>query len=1105
MTVKLRKFLIRMSKLSICAMIICQSISLALADDATAQRKKLSEIDLNVTLPESTTLKQVVSRIEEEGVFTFVYSKNKIGKTVIKLDRPYGNMMELLNELSVQARVNIRRINETIVLKEIDAEAPVPLVEDRILLKVLVSGTITDENGEALPGATIQEKGTTNGTITDYEGAYSLSVPEDATLIVSFVGYQTQEVQLNGRSVLDLSLEADISALEEVVVVGYGTQKKVNLTGAVESVDTDLIVNRSGTNVSNVLSGQISGLTITQTSGQPGNDTGVLHVRGIGTIRDSDAATGPLIIVDGVQSSLENVAVDDIKSVSVLKDAASAAIYGVRAANGVVLITTKRGDSGKTTFTYNAYGGFQQTTRLPNFLGSAEYATLFNEALRNDGSAEAFSQSDIDNFRNGTDPDNYPNSDWIGELLDERAFQQSHHLQMSGGNEKNKFSLSLNYLDKDGLMPNTGYERLILRSNLDHKVGERLNVGLNLSLTSEETIEPSRGSWAILYYAFREHPTVPIKYSNGNWGSFLNESNSVAMANDGGKGTIKKYTAFTTLFAEYKIADGLSFKATASNTYRNRANDNFITNLSLYNDDVVAKTFRSSVSATRAKGVELDLWAYLNYAKEFGDNHFNIMVGTNKRNQTDDVIGASINDLPVNNSIDQLDAGNVETETNSGNLIEYRLVSLFSRMSYNYREKYLLEANFRYDGTSRFPASNRFAFFPSFSVGWRLSEESFLMDNEVVSNLKIRGSWGKLGNQDIGNYPYQSTYVFGSTYSFGNSIYSGIRESSTLANRNITWEVSEITNVGVDLGLFEDQLSITSEFFVKNTNDILLNLPLPNILGATPPLQNAGVVQNKGVEVALRYRGTRDKLDYFVNGNFTYIKNEILDLKGTDYPGRSVGDPVYNIFGYATDGLFQTQSEIDNGPDYTAVGQPLPGDIRYVDVNGDGIVDSDDRQSLGSFYPKYDFGLSAGLNFSNFDLTMVLQGVAGVKRELRETSVLAFYNGGKVLDIHEDRWTPENPDASYPRLSFNANTRYNSTPNSFFVQDAGFIKCRNIQVGYTIPGSVIPAIEKLRFYISVDNAFTITDFEIFDPEVPNQSGIIYPQVRTFLAGINLKF
>lgn len=1066
----------------------CCSIGLAQAVNSYAQK---ATVHLNLS---NQTVQTVLDEIENQSDFSFFFNTRHVDlnrKVSVHADK--SDIFKVLDKVFSGTNIRYSVVDKKIILSAEKQEIQ-QLPQDK-----KITGIVKDQNGEPVIGANVSVKGTTIGTITGIDGSFTLEAPTNAIIQVSYIGYVSQELRSDGKSHLDVLLKEDSQALDEIVVVGYGTQKKVNLTGAVSNVKSDLLENRTTSNTVNMLTGNVAGVTIVQNSGQPGADTGSLRVRGIGTLGNSEA----MVIVDGVESSMSNVNPNDIENISVLKDAAAASIYGVRAANGVILITTKRGAVGKPVIVYDGYVGWQSATRLPKYLDSYNYGVLLNEAYVNDGQTPLYSNEELQKMKDGSDPDHYANSDWLGTLLSENGLFHNHYLGVNGGSEAVKYSVSLGYHEKKGLIPNTDYNKFSVRSNLDMRVNERLNLALNLSAYRDRVAAPACGIWSIMSYAYRESPVTPIQFQNGHYGLFLNESNSVAFARNGGIARTYNNNFQGSASFSYKIIEGLTLRGNGAATFNLKDEHSFAKNMNFYRADEMEpfRTFRSEVSNKDNKMLEINLQAYLDYDKTFGKHNLKGLLGYSQLYNQYRILGATRKDLPSNNSLGEINAGDENTQTTEGNLVEYALRSAFGRINYTFDDKYLLEVNLRYDGTSRFPKDNRFGAFPSFSAGWRVSEEDFF-NVPWIDHLKLRASWGQLGNQEIGDYAFYNTYVFGQNYTFGNLLVPGISINSKMANSIITWEKTNQVDVGVDLDALSGKLNFTGDFFVKNTSDILLQLPIPDIVGVTPPTQNAGKVRNTGVELQLSHNNHINDFRYFATFNFSYVHNEITDLSGGDTPGRSVGDPINNIYGYVCDGIFSSQEEIDAHPKQIWGAQP--GDLIYRDLNNDNIVNEEDRKSLGTYFPKINFGLRLGFEYKNFDFSALMQGAGMVKDMVANEVNKAFYNGGKVTEFHLDRWTPDNLDASYPRLSMK-DSKKNWGTSTFWVQNASYVKMRNIQLGYSIPKNLISGygINRLRVYFSADNLFTITGFDGIDPEAGNN--YYYPLTRNYSFGVNLSF
>ncbi|TAJ11314.1 TonB-dependent receptor [Marinilabiliaceae bacterium JC017] len=994
--------------------------------------------------------------------------------------------------------------------------------------KKMIEGTVTDESGLPVPGVSVVVKGTTVGAITDLDGNYFVTVPQDAEILVfSFIGMETQEIIIGGRTTINVVLRQTMIGLDEVVAVGYGTQKKANLTGSVASVDYKQLENRGVANVSSALSGQLPGVTVLQRGGSPGKNEGTIRIRGIGTFGN----TNPLIMVDGVETgSLSELDPNNIESISVLKDAASAAIYGVRAANGVILVTTKRGKEGAMKITYSGQVGISEPTRLPEKVNAYELATLYNEALKNEGSPVRFSRDELEKFKAGN-TDAYADVDHVDEVFSKTGIRNIHNLTLSGGSKDTKYNVGLGYVNDGGLIANTGYERYNLRVNLDHQLSDKFTVGLNLAGAFNEVTEPALGVPWVIHTAYREWATDALRFSDGRWAypthAENQEHNSLAYASDLGNKTFNDNRVSTTLFAEYELMKGLKVKGLISNIRDFNKTSTWVRGVDLYkidpktgviDDEPNESHFGSTSKVGRDyfENNDLNIDLLLNYEKAIDNHNIKGLLGFNQRRIDKEWGGMSRTGL-THPDLDQINGADPTNDATYGNAVDYRSRSAFGRINYTYNDRYLVEFNLRYDGTSRFPEHQRFEYFPSISVGWRLSEEEFFQV-PIVSNLKLRGSWGQLGNQEIGDYTYLASIVTGADYVWNNELMAGVAEKYQAANTDIRWETTTISNIGVDVGLFDQKLSLIAEYFIKDTKDILGQVPLPGIFGAGEPITNQLAVRNQGFEIQIGYQDKIGELNYNVGFNFSKVKNKITDLAGTDSPGRSVGDPIANIYGYVADGIFQNQAEVKASPDQSALGGMVEaGDLKYKDINNDGVINADDRTNLGSFFPGMDFGFRAGASLKGFDFSMVWQGVADVDALIGGRQQQPFLLGASPWKVHLDRTEVKNgqvvnPGAAYPRTTFgNAN---NFVPSSWWVKSTAFVKLRNLQLGYTLPKTVVEKLnlEKVRVSISGENLLTLTSYEGFDPETPTMGDPLglnssngYPPVRTYLMGINVTF
>lgn len=1010
--------------------------------------------------------------------------------------------------------------------------------------QVAVTGSVTDENALPLPGATVVVRGSNVGTVTDVKGMFTITAPDlQAVLVFSFVGYEKQEVPVDGRSQLHVSLIPEIVRLTDVVVVAFGVQKKVNVTGAVTALDANQIANRGNTNVSATLVGQSPGVTLLQRGGSPGRNEGAIRIRGVGTV-GADEKNNPLIIVDGIETgSLVEIDPNDVANISVLKDAAAAAIYGVRAANGVILVTTKRGQKGAPVLQYNFQAGVSHATMLPDKASAWELATLHNEANTNVGGQTLFKLKDLEAFSSGSDMLTHPNVSQVDAILSQAAIRHTHNLGLSGGSELVQYNVSYGNTHEGGLMHNTGLDRYTLRVNLDQHLAASLTTGLNLFYSARDITDPVDGVGGILHRAYREWPTDNFVFGDGRWAyptySGL-DHNAVAYLSDRGRTKTTDNKLMGTFFVEYEPLKGLKLKGIAANT----RDMNFAKSVMRAIDLYTLNTFTGDISnqpnpshpATSSSVAnqvfsrsDLNLQLLVNYELSKKNHYLKSLLGYNQRSEVKEWLGASRRDL--NPALDVINgaSSNPQDAATSGTQTDYRLRSLFGRMNYAFRDRYLVEANVRYDGTSRFPKSKRYQAFPSLSAGWIISEEPMLRDNSFVSHLKLRASWGRLGNQEIGDYSYINRVDVNSTTAIiGHQQLAGATEAFQLANEVIRWETTTSTDVGIDAEFLQGRLVFTGDYFVKETNDILFTVEQPRILGAYPPVSNAGSIQNKGFELALAWRSESAGLRYNLSANISYVKNTITslgdeDVRVIDGFRYEKGQPISSIYGFVSEGLYTSLEDVARHADQTALtGYQQPGDIKYVDLNFDGAINNDDRTMLGSYFPSFNYGLSANVYWKNFDLSMLWQGVSGVDAYVTGRLARPFVLSNAPLQIqYDDRARVQNgvlinPDANFPRTLFNNPNNYtgevaDGRANSFFVESTAFLKLRNIQLGYNLPHSLVGRmlISKARLYVSGENLLTISPFNYYqvDPEIPSTGDPVptYPTVRTWYMGLNLTF
>lgn len=918
---------------------------------------------------------------------------------------------------------------------------------------------------------------------------------------------------VTAQSVEDTSVST--AKIEEVVIVGYGKQKKVNLTGSVSTVGAEALEDRPVTSSVNAIQGTMPGVTITTNNGQPGRDTGTVRVRGIGTLNNSN----PLVIVDGVIASMSEVNPSDIQNISVLKDASSAAIYGSRAANGVILITTKRGRKGRLRVSFDSYIAKQDVHRLPDFLPSWKQAVLFNEARANEGQPAYWTEEEIQKFKNGGDP-MYPNTDWLKLLYDQAGIQRNYYLNVRGGSEKTTYMFSVGYFDQKGNIKNTNYTKYTTRFNVSTQVTDKIKLDANLSYFYAPFKEPVSTYAAslsqIIRQANRISNTVPFKYPNGEYGSVA-DGNPIAWID---LGSFNKYIdeIITGSFGgEIEILKGLKFRPSFSYRLTGSDRKQFVKDIQYYGPEGDPLFYQgpNNLTVTHSKNVYYNLTGLLDYEKTIaGDHHLHILLGASREHNKYKYMMA-YRERFLNNEITELDAAPKQGQQNSGTANEWALASVFGRFNYDYKGKYLLEVNVRRDGSSRFAPQNRWGTFPSVSVGWNISDEPFFHGlKDIVSGLKLRASWGKLGNQQIGNYPTFASVSSGHFYPFNQNVFTGIALTSG-ANPDITWESTETSGVGVDLAFLNGKIALSADYFNRKTNDILLQLPVSAVYALSTPYQNAGSVLNKGVELSARYRARLGDFRFNLSGNFTYTKNEITDLKGTGpyISGgtfQKVGYPINSLYGFVADGLFQTQQEVDSYAKYSFGNNIGPGDIKYRDLNNDGVIDGDDRTYLGTYFPKITYAFNIDVRWKALELSLFFQGVGGVKVGGGNLIGLVGGSVNKATSVFWDRWTVDNPNAEFPRVWYGySQNDPSSTPSSFWVKSAAYLRLKNITLSYNLPKSALKHIglKEAKIYYSGQNLLTFTNFYSWmDPEIGSTGSIYsYPQTVVNSLGISFTF
>lgn len=986
--------------------------------------------------------------------------------------------------------------------------------------KVII-GKVTDSSDLPLPGVTVVVKGITQGTVTNTVGEYSLSnIPENATLVFSFVGMRTMEVVVGNQATINIRMEEATIGLNEVVAVGYGTQKKVNLTGSLSSVSTEKLEGRPLTNVSQVLAGTATGIQVTQNSGQPGQGGTQIRIRGIGTL--TDEGQNPLIIVDGIAvGNMNGLNPNDIENITVLKDAASSAIYGSRAANGVILITTKKGKVGKTEFNYHGYYGVQKPTRLMSLVTDmTTHMELINEAKSNLGRAPQFPDSEIESYKANTDNLLYPNTNWHDVLYGTISPIQNHNVSVRGGNENSLFNISIGYLGQEGIDGLTSMEQYNFHTNNEIKLNDRISFNSILSGFWQGVKGPSNIENAIITWG--TSPGVVVTGPDGKFGGPQvigdgNVGNPLAELSSQNR-NVNSQSFLGKLSLNINILDGLDFQTNGAIKYDNSKSKNLTTPYTLWNyrENEVAMTSQQTtinLGESNNQNILLTFFNTLNFEKDINNHYIKILVGQSIETYKGENFSGSIKNL-FSEYTPVLNAG-IEEPIVNGNMSEWGLLSFFSRLNYMYKNKYLFEANLRRDASSKFKKENRWGTFPSFSFGWRITEEQFFPKLSFIDDIKLRASWGKLGNQNIGsNYPYQAVYNINQNYNLDGAVVDGAAQTS-LANEKIKWETTTTSNAAMDVSLFNNRLFASFDYFSRLTDGILAQVPIPITMGnKTPPFQNIASVKNWGWELAMDYHQTVKEFSFNIGLNISQVENKVVKYKG-DTPSISgpfiikEGLPYQSIYGYKVLGIFQTETEVSESPvQHNTL--TAPGDLKYEDYFADGKIDANDRQVIGNTIPKYNYGLNFDFSYKNFDLNFLFQGILKVDRYLQGTNVypIATNDRGFIPTKWLNRWTVDNPSEQIPRITINGDYPWNYQISEYWMQDGSFLRLKNIQLGYNLPNKINQklGIGKTRLYLNAQNLLTFTSYEGYDPEtMANETTIGYPLVKIMSVGLQLNF
>ena len=1084
---------------------------------------------------ENSSLHQVFQLVQEQTSFHFAYDEEDVDLSCT-ITLPVGEhfLDQVLITVSRQTGLLFTQKRSIIIVHKRSAPTPESVIP--------ITGVVRDASGVPLEGATIAVKGSTIAIQTKVDGSFSMNVDEDAILVVTYSGYRSVEIAVNKRGTLDIVMEPSQTNLNEVVVVGYSTQKKSEITGAVSVVNVGGLSKLPVGNVDQALQGKVSGVRITQSSGQPGEGV-VVRIRGVGTINDNS----PLFIIDGVptKDGINFLSANDIQSISVLKDASSAAIYGARSSNGVVVITTKSGKKGKPQFNYSGYTGVQSHGKLVKMLNTSEYVKIYNEAVDNDN-------LDITNssLKRKKIPDDVPmaNTDWL-ESIFRNGMIHSHQLSVTGGSDKTLYYLSGNYFKQDGIVLNSGFERYSLRSKLNIDLTDKFSIAntLSISFTKKSIVGSSGDGYggnggSIVRYAFFRTPAIPVYDSSGVYSDlplypnyFGDGYNPVALANKMDNKEMQ-YRALGNFYIEYKLTRDITLKSDVGMdviiTENKRFDENYGTNLRVNSP--------SRLSVNTNTNVNLIWNNTARYYKRFGSVHsISAIAGTEAIKNKNKIHGGSDRNFPDQlPSLRYLGNGlNITSRTVFEGEQQWALFSIFGNLNYSYNNRYLASINVRRDGSSRFAEEFRYGTFFSGSAGWNIHNEVWMAQSfPAISKLKLRASYGQLGNQDIGNYPWASIIGRGYNYVFGENPASVSGYTvSTRGNKNVKWESSTQADIGMDLGLYKDKLSLTVDYFIKTTSDMLIPIPLPLIGGsATTPYVNAGSVENKGLEAELTYSNTAGKFSYDISANFAALQNKVKSLSnGEPIPGgridegifaalTTVGRPIGSFFLYEMEGIYQNEGEIFG---HAYQGNYIrPGDVKFTDINGDGTIDENDRTFLGSAIPKFTYGLTGNVQYANFDLSVFFQGSYGNKLYLQVNhDIEGFYRAFNLTKrVYDEHWTGEGTSNTMPRVSWLGSTN-NKTPSSRFLEDASYVRLKNAQIGYSIPRQIIERwrMKTIRIYVTGQNLLTITKYSGLDPEMHTSDNLnsekyrgdvaagidwgTYPTARSFIVGVNVGF
>ncbi len=1114
---------LRLMKLFLCHFLI---ISAALATPSSGQSNSTLD-NIKIHINGNYEIERIFKIIESKTDLSFAFDRNDLRealkqKVVISEDTE-KSVQDLLLKISKSGDLEFKRINNTINVlnRKAPAQSSIKSVENAI-----IKGRVLDEFGEGLPGATLMISGTDIGTITDLEGNFSIEAPIDSRmLVISFVGYLRQEVALNASSTfIEVTMSPDIEALQEVVIVGYGQQKKESITGAIGKIESKEISQTKTANVANNLVGRVPGLVINARGGQPGQETMEIYIRGKGTTGDAS----PLFVIDGVanRGSFERLNPEDIESISILKDA-SAAIYGAQAANGVILVTTKRGVSGKPKFSYSNSFAMTQPAKRQQLMDAPQYLTWLDERNSRNGRPQIY-KNVIEDYKNGeNDPNVWANTDWWSEAMDEWSPQYQHNLSLSGGSDNLKYYVSGQHLYQDAIFKGSefGFRQNNIRSNIDVQATSFLKIGLDLAgrLENRTGRKDQEATEGVIRGVYAMAPFETPYYDNGllrktSTGNIIPQLNGLAGGADYSTLTLNNKLSLDLSLSQ--LIEGLSLTGFASYDLRKiekkevgKPYDVYFLNEEKEYESAKDQTGNVSLFQQFDKEFSITLHSRLNYSRSFGKHAFSSFIAYEQNQLEGEYIAASRINL-VSSDLPFLFTGSETNLNNDGKGWQSARVNYFGRFNYQYDEKYLLEFTLRHDGSQNFPTNRRFGTFPGISIGWRLSEEPFLNVN-WLDELKLRASWGKLGNDRVvgingspAAFEYLNLYNIqnGGVFGENRALSTGLTPSA-VANPNITWETASKLNLGVDLSVMKGLLDLTTDVFYEERSDILArrNASVPLYTGIELPNENIGRVKNKGIEVSVLHRRTLgNKFQYRIGGQFTYARNEIIFIDESsfipDYQ-RVEGSPIDYLLVYKANGLYQNDEEIDGSPHFP---DAKPGDVRFVDVDGDGILTADDRILLPKGpTPRIVYGFSFGASWKGLEFNAFLQGQAGASTIYRPWDV------NQDSWYFENRWVSEEatPDAKSPG-AWDMSSSSIQNVSTIWVRDNSFLRIKNLELAYTLPQAWTQKVQisNLRVFVSGFNlGFLHNSVGLYDPESRSDTGWYYPQQRVISTGLSATF